>query len=73
MDAWEEAALEPEEIVGAGDKVLARVRYRGRAKNEGIQVEAQVFHVFTFRSGKATAIEVYGDESQAREAAGLQG
>lgn len=55
----------------AGDEVLVRVRYRGRARNGRIQVQARVFHVFTFRSGKATAIEVYGDQAQAREAARL--
>ena len=71
MGAWQAASLEPEEIVDAGDKVLVRVRYWGRAKNEDIEVEAEVFHVFTIRDGKGISIQVYGDEAQARQAAGL--
>ena len=72
MAAWEDASLEPEEIVDAGDKVLVRVRYWGRAKDEGIEVHAQVFHVFTIRDGRGISIEVFGDEAQALEAVGTR-
>jgi ketosteroid isomerase-like protein len=71
MAAWEHASFRADELVDAGDKVLVRVRSRGRTKNEGLELDAVVFHVFTLRDGKATAIEVYGDEAQALEAAGL--
>jgi ketosteroid isomerase-like protein len=71
MAAWEHASMEPEEIIDAGDKVLARVRYHARAKDQGIELELDVFHVVTIREGKAILIEVYGDEAKARRVAGL--
>jgi len=71
MAAWEHASMEPEEIMDAGDKVLARVRYHARAKDQGIELDLDVFHVVTIREGKAILIEVYGDEARARGVAGL--
>ena len=71
LTAWEEVSIEPEQLVDAGDKVLARVHYRGKSKGAGVEVEAHIFHVFTMRDGRGVRVEVYGDERQARKAAGL--
>ena len=35
MAAWEDASIEPKEIVDAGDRVLVRVNYRVRGKEPG--------------------------------------
>jgi ketosteroid isomerase-like protein len=71
MAAWAEASIQPEEIVETGDKVLVRVHYRVRGKQQGIEAELHIFHVLTLRDGKAILVEVHGDEGRAREAAGL--
>ena len=61
------------EIVDAGDRVLVRVNYRVRGKDQGIEIELDVFHVVTIRDRQAILIEIYGDEDTARRAAGLSG
>lgn len=73
MAAWEDASIEPKEIVDAGDRVLVRVNYRVRGKDQGIEIELDVFHVVTIRDRQAILIEIYGDEDTARRAAGLSG
>ena len=73
MAAWEDASVEPKEIVDAGDRVLVRVHYRVRGKDQGIEIELDVFHVVTIREGKAILIEIYGDEATALRAARLSG
>ena len=63
---------EPEEIIDAGDKVVAFVRAIGTGKASGAQVSARVAHVWTFREGRPVAVKYFGESTtEALEAAGL--
>ena len=70
--AWEEFGLEPEDLVDAGDQIVAMIRAWGRGKGSGVIVEARVAHVWTIRDGKAVRFEVFMDRHKALEAVGLR-
>ena len=71
---WEgdHVSYEPKELIDAGDKVLALVRVSGRGKASGVEVEAYVWNVATFRDGEWVEMTYFGDDrAAALEAAGL--
>jgi ketosteroid isomerase-like protein len=61
----------PEELLDAGEKVVAMVRMRARGTLSGAPVEALIAHVLTLRDGKLLRLEYYGDREEALRAAGL--
>jgi ketosteroid isomerase-like protein len=75
MDAWQSAwddwKLEVEELHPAGDKVVAIVRQRGRAKATGMPVDMLFGQVWTFRDGKQVRMEMYSTPEEALRATGL--
>ena len=63
---------EPKELIDAGDKVLAFVRTSGRGKASGVDVEAHVWNVWTFRNGEPVEWTYFGeDRAAALKAVGL--
>jgi ketosteroid isomerase-like protein len=61
-----------EECVEApSDRVLATVRYTGRARASGIDMDWRQWLVYTFKEGLIVRAEEYFDREQALEAAGL--
>jgi ketosteroid isomerase-like protein len=54
VGAWDDWKLEFEELLDAGDKVLAIARESGRGKGSGVEIDHQVFVVFTLRDGLIT-------------------
>jgi ketosteroid isomerase-like protein len=69
--AWDEWRIEPEEIVAAGDQVLATVVDGGRLKGTGGEVHNRFFNVFTFRAGKVARWKTFTERKQALDAVGL--
>ena len=62
----------PKKLIDAGDKVLAFIRTSGRGKASGVEVEAYVWNVWTFRDGKPVEWTYFGeDRAAALEAVGL--
>jgi ketosteroid isomerase-like protein len=53
MEGWEggHTRWEPKELMDPGDKVLAFIWTGGRGKASGVEVEAYVWNVWTFRDG----------------------
>ena len=73
-EAWEggRTGWQPIELIDAGDSVLAFIRSSGRGKASGIEVEAYVWNVWTFRDGQLAKWTYFGeDRAAAREAVGL--
>jgi ketosteroid isomerase-like protein len=73
-EIWEgrHTRWQPEELIDAGDKVLAFIRTGGRGQASGVEVEAYVWNVWTFRDGKPVEWTYFGeDRGAALEAAGL--
>jgi ketosteroid isomerase-like protein len=65
---WDGFAVAVEEIVGAGDTVIARGRYRGTCKATGVRVDAQFAHVWKLADGKVVRFQQYTDTAQFRDA-----
>jgi ketosteroid isomerase-like protein len=73
--AWADGArLEVEELIDAGEKVLVLIRFGGRGKMSGAEVEALVWNLWTFRDGEPVRWTYLGEgRAEALEAAGLSG
>jgi ketosteroid isomerase-like protein len=61
-----------EEVTDLGERVFMRVRLSGRAKASGIELDEDIFHLWTFRDGMPWRCDVFIDEERALEAAGLR-
>jgi ketosteroid isomerase-like protein len=73
LDAWEQLDIEVTELVDAGDRVVALVRFRGAGKGSGVPVEGGTdAHVWTVRDGRAVAVTLYQGTREALEALGRE-
>jgi ketosteroid isomerase-like protein len=75
-EQWEETfeavSIETEELIVAGDKVVAAVRGAGRMKGSDAEVEVRYAIVLSFRDGKIIKGREYLSRGEALEAAGLR-
>ena len=75
VEAWEEGfeseQIEAQEILDAGDRVVAILRHRGRGRLSGIDIDQTFAMVWTLRNGQAVRIELYPTREEALEAVGL--
>jgi hypothetical protein len=69
---WDGFSAEFEEILGAGEVVIARGRYRGVFKATGTAINAEFVHVFRFKEGRIAMWQSYTDTAQFKEAVGGQ-
>jgi ketosteroid isomerase-like protein len=67
-DVFDDLRVEPTEFIEGNGRVLAIVRVTGSGKASGVAIEAKIFHVWTFRDGKATRLEIFGESEQAEQA-----
>ena len=68
--AWDGWSIELRELRAIdNDHVLASCLQRGRGKGSGIQVEADVYFVFTLRRGKVVRWQMFESEQHALRAA----
>jgi len=69
---WDGFTMTADEILGAGEVVIARGRYRGTYKATGTPIDAEFVHVFRFKDGKIAMWQSYTDTAQFKEAVGGQ-
>jgi ketosteroid isomerase-like protein len=69
---WDGFSVVPQEIVDAGETVVAFGRYGGVYKATGVKVHAQLVHVFKFKDGKIAHFQQYTDTAQFQNAVGLR-
>lgn len=67
---WDGFAATPEQLLDAGDHVVALGRYTGTAKATGTALDAQFAHVWRFADGKVASFQQYADTHQANRALG---
>jgi ketosteroid isomerase-like protein len=76
FDAWEgtmdEVRFDVDELVDAGDRVIAVSRMVARSHTTGIEVEQAVSLVWTLRDGRAVRLDPYATREEAARAAGLE-
>jgi ketosteroid isomerase-like protein len=71
LEAFEEYRVEVEELIDAGEAVVAPVRISGRGRASGARLEMRLAHLWVLRNGKVIRGEVHRTAEEAREAAGL--
>jgi ketosteroid isomerase-like protein len=71
LEAWDDAWDEVDEIVEAGDLVVAAVKVHGRGRLSGMEISQRLFDVFELDAGRVLRISEYLEPDQALEAAGL--
>jgi ketosteroid isomerase-like protein len=72
LDAWEDWRIEVEQLLDAGDDVVAIVRQRGRSKATRLPVDMHFAQLWTLRDGKQLRMRMYADPDDALRAAGLR-
>jgi len=70
LSAWDEYGVQVEELIGAGDQVVAVMRLTGRT-NE-LEVDEARSSLLTLRDGRIVRIEPFASKAEALEAAGLR-
>jgi ketosteroid isomerase-like protein len=68
---WEELETEADEIIDAGDRLVVAVRYRGRGRVSGVEVNDLIFEVHTLRDGRCIRKIEFPTRAEALEAVGL--
>jgi uncharacterized protein len=68
FEAFEQFAIEPEDFVAHGDRVLVPMRQRARGKGSGLEIEERFYQLFTLRDGMVFRFEEYSEEADALEA-----
>jgi ketosteroid isomerase-like protein len=71
METFEAYRAEPEELIDAGEQVVALVRVGATGRSSGAEGMARVGHVVTVRGGRITRFTEYKEAGDALEAAGL--
>ena len=68
---FEGQRIEIEEAIPADSDVVVGVRFQGRGKRSGVEIDMPAWHVWSLREGKAVRWRLLRTEQEAREAAGL--
>jgi ketosteroid isomerase-like protein len=61
---------EPRAIADLGDQIAVAVVLCGRGKASGVEVEARIAHLFTFRDGLVASVRSFENMDEALAAAG---
>ncbi|GJQ28216.1 MAG: ketosteroid isomerase [Phycisphaerae bacterium] len=67
---WDGFAVIIEDLIDAGDTVVALVRYRGTYKATGRSQDTQAVHVWRLAAGKAARFQQYADTLQVARVTG---
>jgi ketosteroid isomerase-like protein len=73
-EVWDDFRIVPTELIDAGEKVVTAVTVHGKGKGSGVEVEMQLFNVWTLCDSKIVhVVGGYRDREEALAAAGAQG
>jgi ketosteroid isomerase-like protein len=65
LDVWEVYVWEPEQLIEAGEDVVALLRSTGRGRESGAEVERQTAIVWSVREGRLTGLRFYRNRGEA--------
>jgi ketosteroid isomerase-like protein len=66
---WDDYELIPEEFADMGDRIVVTVRFRGRGRASGIEIDDRLYEVHTLRNGKIVRMDQFAERSEALAAA----
>lgn len=70
VSEWEYWNLDVQEILDAGDTVIALGRYKAKNKETAVEINAQFAHFWSMKNGKAAGFQQYADTAQVSRAVG---
>src|SRR5688500_17549955 len=71
-DVWADFRFEPQELIDAGDRVVAHVKVSGKGRGSGVEAEMHVFNIWTLSQGKVVRLAGgYTERAETLEAAGI--
>jgi ketosteroid isomerase-like protein len=71
LEAWDDSWDEIDEIVDAGEVVVAAITVHGRGRKSGLEISQRLFDVWELREGRVLRVTEYLRADHAFEAAGL--
>jgi ketosteroid isomerase-like protein len=73
--AWKGLRVDVQELIDAGERVVALVRFHGQAALTGLDLEGASVdgQVWTIQGGRAVDVRMYNGRSDALKAVGLDG
>jgi ketosteroid isomerase-like protein len=71
FEVWAEFRIEVEELLDAGDAIVAFIHSVAVGDGSGVEVDERIAHVAWIRDGIPYRIKVFSDRDRALEAAGL--
>ena len=71
-ELFEDYDLQPERFWEAGERVVVALHERGKWGRSGIPFDDHYAHVWTFLSGVVVRVQVFRNQEEALEAAGLR-
>jgi uncharacterized protein len=71
-EAFEERAIDIDEVIGAGDKVVMLGAFVVRGRASGLERRQPQGQVWTLRDGKAVRFQWFNDQAEALKAAGVE-
>jgi ketosteroid isomerase-like protein len=71
FEVWAEFRIEVEELLDAGDAIVAFIHSVAVGDGSGVEVDERIAHVAWIRDGIPYRIKVFSDRERALEAAGL--
>jgi ketosteroid isomerase-like protein len=72
-DAWERISLQAERFIEVNeDCLLVFVRFWGKGRGSGAEIERPVAHVYEFKDGKIIGFDFYWGREEALNAVGLE-
>jgi ketosteroid isomerase-like protein len=71
LESWEGHGIDVEEMLDAGDSVVACLHLTGTGKESGAEVDLRFYMHFKLRDGKITYLYEHADRDEALRAAGL--
>jgi ketosteroid isomerase-like protein len=70
---WDNYRVELEELIDAGDCVVAVQTIRGKGKGSGVETQMREAHVYKVQDGRAVEVWEYRTKEEALSAVGLSG
>ena len=71
-EAFDEAEVEPEDLIEAGDEVVVLCTFVIKGRGSGLERRQPQGHVWTLRDGKAIRFRWFNDPAEALRAAGVE-
>jgi ketosteroid isomerase-like protein len=71
LDSWAEQRVEPTQIIGTGERVVALFEWVTRGKGSHIDLMTEMALIATVRDGLITRAAYYNDHAEALQAVGL--